>query len=79
MPQPETYGAQPPLEVLRSFLDIGGFHDSKKLQWKEVHDVNLLAACAPPSGGRHVISPRLLRHMRYEGLECFGHCCTFKS
>ncbi|XP_065071378.1 dynein axonemal heavy chain 6-like isoform X2 [Rhopilema esculentum] len=63
MPQPEVYGAQPPLELLRSFLDSGGFHDSKKLNWKEVHDVTLLSACAPPSGGRHAISPRLLRHL----------------
>ena len=65
MPQPEAYGAQPPLELLRSFLDAGGFHESKKLKWKNVLDVTLLTACAPPSGGRHVISPRLLRSLRY--------------
>ena len=65
MPQPETYGAQPPLEVLRSLLDGGGFHESKKMQWKKVHQVNLLAACAPPSGGRHLISARLLRNLRF--------------
>ena len=64
MPQPEAYGAQPPLELLRSFLDSGGLHESSKLQWKEVYDVNLLSACAPPSGGRHMISPRLLRNLR---------------
>ena len=65
MPQPEAYGAQPPLELLRSFLDAGGFHESNRLQWKEVHGVNLLSACAPPGGGRHMLSPRLLRNLRY--------------
>ncbi len=64
MPQPERYGAQPPIEVLRSFLDSGGFHDSKKLQWKEVHDVTLIASCAPTGGGRHELGSRLLRNFR---------------
>lgn len=65
MPQPDPYQSQPPLELLRQFLDSRGFYDSKKLQWKEVHDVTLLAACAPPGGGRSTINDRLLRHFRY--------------
>ncbi|PFX28824.1 Dynein heavy chain 1, axonemal [Stylophora pistillata] len=62
IPQPDAYQSQPPLELLRQFLDSRGFYDSKKLQWKEVHDVTLLAACAPPGGGRSAINGRLLRH-----------------
>lgn len=65
MPQPDPYQSQPPLELLRQFLDSRGFYDSKKLQWKEVHDVTLLAACAPPGGGRSTINDRLLRHFGY--------------
>ena len=65
MPQPDPYQSQPPLELLRQFLDSRGFYDSIKLQWKEVHDVTLLAACAPPGGGRSTINDRLLRHFRY--------------
>lgn len=66
MPQPDPYQSQPPLELLRQFLDSRGFYDSNKLHWKEVHDVTLLAACAPPGGGRSAINARLLRHFRYE-------------
>ena len=72
MPQPEAFGAQPPLELLRSFLDSGGFYESTKLHWKEVYDVNLLCACAPPGGGRHVVSPRLLRNVRYGLISMFS-------
>ncbi|XP_071080158.1 dynein axonemal heavy chain 6-like [Haliotis cracherodii] len=62
MPAPEEYGAQPPLELLRQFLECGGFYDTKKLTWKDILDVTLVAACGPPGGGRNPTSPRLLKH-----------------
>ncbi|ELU16870.1 hypothetical protein CAPTEDRAFT_116653 [Capitella teleta] len=62
MPAPEEYGAQPPLELLRQFLDLGGFFDTKKLTWKGLLDVTLIGACGPPGGGRNPVSSRLLNH-----------------
>ncbi len=61
MPALETYGAQPPNELLRQVIDGGGFYDVHKLFFKYVQDVVCAAACAPPGGGRNEISPRLLR------------------
>ncbi|KAL8568337.1 Dynein heavy chain 6, axonemal [Nucella lapillus] len=62
MPKLDTYGSQPPIELLRQYLDFGGLYDREKLIWKEIQDVTLSAACAPPGGGRNLVSPRLFRH-----------------
>eukprot|EP00937_MAST-01D_sp_MAST-1D-sp2_P001492 g1492.t1 len=62
MPSLETYGAQPPNELLRQIVDDSGFYDTGKLFWKAVHDITVVGACAPPGGGRNELSPRLLTH-----------------
>lgn len=62
MPKLETYGAQPPIELLRQFLDFKGLFDREKMYWKDIADVILGAACGPPSGGRNPLSPRFVRH-----------------
>ena len=62
MPLVETYGAQAPIELLRQFLDHKGFYDRDKLFWKELVDVVLFVASAPPGGGRAVVTPRFSRH-----------------
>ena len=35
MPKLDTYGSQPPIELLRQFQDFGGMFDREKLFWKE--------------------------------------------
>ncbi|KAL3884515.1 hypothetical protein ACJMK2_024650, partial [Sinanodonta woodiana] len=62
MPKLDTYGSQPPIELLRQFQDFGGFYDRDDLFWREIQDVTLAAACAPPGGGRNNVSPRFIRH-----------------
>ncbi|KAJ8943600.1 hypothetical protein NQ318_006602 [Aromia moschata] len=62
MPKLETYGAQPPIELLRQFLDYGGLFDRDKLFWKEIRDVIICVGCAPPGGGRNPLTPRFVRH-----------------
>ena len=34
MPEPNRFGAHPPIEFLRQFLDYGGFYDRPKFFWK---------------------------------------------
>eukprot|EP00742_Colponemidia_sp_Colp-10_P004283 GILJ01004568.1.p1 GENE.GILJ01004568.1~~GILJ01004568.1.p1 ORF type:complete len:2868 (+),score=508.60 GILJ01004568.1:1-8604(+) len=62
MPQPDRYGSQPPIELLRQCIDSNGFYDRKDFFFKNVVDTLFLAACAPPGGGRNKVTERLLRH-----------------
>ncbi len=55
MPQPEVYGASPPIELLRQCIDNGGFYDRKKLFWYYVKNILFLSSCGPPGGGRNKV------------------------
>jgi dynein heavy chain len=56
MPALEKYGAQPPNELLRQVIDQGGFYDVNKLFFKNVQDIVCVSACAPPGGGKSLLS-----------------------
>ena len=43
--------------------DQKGFYDRSKLFWKGIEDLTVMAACAPPGGGRQIMSSRFTRHM----------------
>lgn len=64
MPQKETYGAQPPLELIRQYMDHGGWYErkSKEKPFWRLEDLIMVAAMGPPGGGRAVITARLQRH-----------------
>ncbi|XP_076764569.1 dynein heavy chain at 16F [Xylocopa sonorina] len=62
MPKLDTYGSQPPIELLRQLLDFKGMYDREKLFWKDIEDVVFTVACAPPGGGRNPLTPRFVRH-----------------
>eukprot|EP00924_Labyrinthula_sp_SR-Ha-C_P010247 snap_masked-scaffold_23-processed-gene-1.31-mRNA-1 protein AED:0.10 eAED:0.11 QI:0/-1/0/1/-1/1/1/0/4309 len=62
LPQKETYGAQPPIEILRQMIDGGGFYDLKEILFKKMVDCIFLGAMGPPGGGNTVITQRMVRH-----------------
>mmetsp|Transcript_64893 Transcript_64893/g.119431 ORF Transcript_64893/g.119431 Transcript_64893/m.119431 type:complete len:4522 (+) Transcript_64893:77-13642(+) len=59
MPRKDTFGSQPPLELLRQWVDYGCWYDRKKQVLRYVLDIHLCCAMGPPGGGRAVISQRL--------------------
>jgi dynein heavy chain len=62
MPATEVYGAQPPIELLRLLVDKKGLFEREDWSWKMVKDTTLLAASAPPGGGRQPTTQRMTRH-----------------
>jgi dynein heavy chain, axonemal len=61
MPKKEVYGAQPPIEILRQFLDYKGWYNRKELTFRTFEDMVMFSAMGPPGGGRSVISSRMVR------------------
>jgi dynein heavy chain len=62
MPSKEEYGAQPPIELLRQWMDYGGWYDLETKEFRWSQNLQFVAAMGPPSGGRNQITQRYLRH-----------------
>lgn len=62
LPNVESHGAQPPIELLRQYLEFKGLYDREKFFWKDIVDTVLIVAGGLPGGGRHPLNPRFIRH-----------------
>eukprot|EP00992_Anisonema_acinus_P002258 TRINITY_DN10608_c1_g1_i2.p1 TRINITY_DN10608_c1_g1~~TRINITY_DN10608_c1_g1_i2.p1 ORF type:complete len:2266 (+),score=796.72 TRINITY_DN10608_c1_g1_i2:1-6798(+) len=60
MPKVDTYGTQQPVAFLKLLLQRSGWYDRKDLSWKQLKDVQYLAAMGPPGGGRNSLDPRFV-------------------
>lgn len=73
LPTLEQYGAQPPIELLRQYLDHGGWYDrnSKTGDFINIVDMILVSAMGPPGGGRNPVTSRMTRHFNTISLTPF--------
>ena len=58
---------QPPIELLRQFMDYDGWYGRDNV-FRNMVDVQFVAAMGPPGGGRTFISNRYTRHFNNLGL-----------
>ena len=72
MPMKEIYGAQPPIELLRQWMDHGGWYDLESKEFNQFKDIQFVSAMGPPGGGRNTITQRYLRHYHKFYIESFG-------
>ncbi|KAF3425858.1 hypothetical protein E2986_01736 [Frieseomelitta varia] len=71
MPAKETYGSQPPIELLRQFFDHEIWFDLRKPEMIHVHDTLFVCAMAPPGGSRQELYQRFLRHFNLFSIDSF--------
>ncbi|XP_017762251.1 PREDICTED: dynein heavy chain 12, axonemal-like [Eufriesea mexicana] len=72
MPAKETYGSQPPIELLRQFFDHKIWFDLKKPEKIYIYDTMFVCAMAPPGGSRQELYQRFLRHFNLFSISNFS-------
>lgn len=73
MPVKEKYGAQPPIELLRQFIDHGYWYDLKNTSKVYLKDILLLSAVGPTGGSRQDVCSRFLRHFGLFAIDSFDN------
>uniref|UniRef100_A0A8C4E4W3 AAA+ ATPase domain-containing protein n=1 Tax=Dicentrarchus labrax TaxID=13489 RepID=A0A8C4E4W3_DICLA len=71
MPAKEIYGAQPPIELLRQWIDHHHWYDKKDTSRLNIVDVLFLSAMGPPGGGKNDITGRFTRHLNVISIDSF--------
>ncbi|KAG1698535.1 Dynein heavy chain 7, axonemal [Nymphon striatum] len=73
MPAKDDYGSQPPIELLRQYMDYKNWY-SEQNNLSKISLLDLLFVCAmlPPGGGSNSVSPRFLRHFHIMSINPFN-------
>ncbi|KAM9311612.1 dynein axonemal heavy chain 3-like [Gastrophryne carolinensis] len=72
MPAKEKYGAQPPIELLRQWIDHGYWFDRKDKDMIKIEGTSIVSAMELPASGGNVVTPRLLRHFNVLSIDALN-------
>ena len=61
MPNKDKYDTQSAIEIIRQYVDYGGWYDKEKILQKEILKCQL-CACMNPTAGSFTLTPRMQRH-----------------